>query len=342
MIKIFGVDISEHNGYVDFNKMKTDGVQFVMLRASWGHFVEDKLVRRNVEECKRIGLAYGFYHYSYADSNANAKIEATSFLSLCRELGGYTYPLCLDMEDADHWKANNGVGDRQNIRTIQIFKEVIEEAGEYLILYMSKSWFDRLRAQNTILIDSIDAWLAHWGIQEPSMNCGMWQYSSDGVIVGSSTRTDVNWCYKDYPAILAGMNNSSTIQPNPTPEDSIQERLLSVGDYVRIKASAIEYATGEKIPDWVKERTYTILQIRNDKVLLKEIMSWVHITDVKVEQSLPTKLFLGKKVYIKASASTYATGEFIPYWVKGNPYTIMQIGEGKVLLKEIMSWVSIN
>lgn len=343
MIKIFGVDISEHNGYVDFNKMKTDGVQFVMLRASWGHFVEDKLVRRNVEECKRIGLAYGFYHYSYADSDANAKIEATSFLSLCKELGGYTYPLCLDMEDADHWKANHGVDDRQNIRTIQIFREVIEEAGEYLILYMSKSWFDRLKAQNAKLIDSIDAWLAHWGIQEPSMNCGMWQYSSDGVISGSSARTDVNWCYKDYPAILAGMKNaSSTIQPNPTPEDSKQESLLTVGDHVRIKASAIEYVTGEKIPNWVKERTYTILQIRSGKVLLQEIMSWVYITDVEDKKSISTKLFLGKTVYIKTSALTYATGEHIPNWVKGKPYKILQIGEGKVLLKEIMSWVLVK
>ena len=45
------------------------------------------------------------------------------------------------MEDADGWKARNGVDDAQNLRTIKIFKDVIEGAGKYLTLYMSKSWF---------------------------------------------------------------------------------------------------------------------------------------------------------------------------------------------------------
>lgn len=341
MIKRFGVDISEHNGYVDFAKMKAAGVEFVMLRASWGHFVEDKLVRRNVKECLRVGMPYGFYHYSYADNDANAKVEATSFLALCRQLGGYTYPLDLDMEDADHWKAKNGVGDKQNLRTIQIFKDVIEGAGEYLTLYMSKSWFDRLRAQNQTLIDSIDAWLAHWGIDEPSMTCGMWQYSSDGVIDGSSARTDVNWCYKDYPAILAAMKgNTKPVEPAPTPEEPKHDTsAIAVGDTVRIKSSATNYVTGQSIPDWVKDKSHTVMQVATGKVLLKEIMSWVRTADIEGQESASSGMFLGKEVKIKSSASTYATGERIPNWAKGNPYTIMQIGNGKVLLKEIMSWV---
>lgn len=341
MIKRFGVDISEHNGYVDFAKMKATGVEFVMLRASWGHFAEDKLVRRNVKECLRVGMPYGFYHYSYADNDANAKIEATSFLALCRQLGGYTYPLDLDMEDADHWKAKNGVGDKQNLRTIQIFKDVIEGTGEYLTLYMSKSWFDRLRAQNQTLIDSIDAWLAHWGIDEPSMNCGMWQYSSDGVVDGSSARTDINWCYKDYPAILAAMKgNTKPVEPAPTPEEPKHETsTIAVGDTVRIKSSATNYVTGQSIPDWVKDKSYTVMQVATGKVLLKEIMSWVRTADIEGQGNASSGLFLGKEVKIQSSASTYATGEHIPNWAKGSPYTIMQIGDGKVLLKEIMSWV---
>lgn len=215
-IKLFGVDISEHNGNVDFAKMKASGVKYVMLRTSWGHFAEDKLIRRNVQKCKEAGLPYGFYHYSYAATDQNAKEEAAKFLALCNELGGYTYPLNLDMEDADGWKARNGVSDAQNLRTIKIFKDVIEGAGKYLTLYMSKSWFDRLRAKDKALIDSIDPWLAHWGIDKPSMDCGMWQYSSDGVIPGSSARTDVNWCYKDYPAIIKG-NTSKPSKPNTLP-----------------------------------------------------------------------------------------------------------------------------
>lgn len=340
-MRLYGVDISEHNGYVDFERMKNDEVEFVMLRTSWGHFVEDKMIRRNVAECRRVGLPYGFYHYSYADSETNAKFEATSFLNLCRELGGYTYPLCLDMEDADHWKANHGVGDTLNLFTIQTFKDVIEAAGEYLTLYMSKSWFDRLRALNAYLIDSIDAWLAHWGVDKPSMTCGMWQYSSDGIVDGSSTRTDVNYCYKDYPAILASMKSGeSTVVPDVTPTPSpMPSNDIKVGDTVTVKASATNYVTGQTIPGWVKKKSHTVLQVATGKVLLKEIMSWVRTADIDGQTDASTGIFLGKEVKVKASASTYATGQDIPNWVKGNTYTIMQIGDGKVLLKEIMSWI---
>lgn len=342
MTKLFGVDISEHNGNVDFALMKADGVKFVMLRASWGHFKEDKRVRENVAKCQAVGMPYGFYHYSYASSDAEAKQEAQSFLALCKSLGGYTYPLNLDMEDADHWKVNNGVGDDQNLRTIKIFKDTLEGDGQYMSLYMSKSWFDRLRAKDKSLIDSIDAWLAHWGISEPSMACGMWQYSSDGVVAGSSPRTDVNYCYKDYPSILANMGHAVPVPaPKPTPMPDVSAG-IKVGQSVKIKSSATHYVTGEAIPAWVKNQTYTVYQTGNGKVLLQEIMSWVRTADIQGQADAPKGLFTGQQVIVKASASTYATGQTIPAWVKGQTYTIYQVGNGKVLLKEIMSWVRNN
>ena len=56
---------------------------------------------------------------------------------------------------------------------------------------------------------------------------------------------------------------------------------FTVGQKVRVKQSAKKYATGQTIPDWVKGRTYTIMQVKSDRVLLKEIMSWVYQTDVE-------------------------------------------------------------
>ncbi len=336
MKKTKGIDVSEHNGVINWDKIKADGIEFAMIRASWGHFEEDKQLHRNVSECKRVGMPYGFYHYSYADNDANAKIEAQKFLKLCKEIGGYTYPLNLDMEDADGWKSRNGVGDSQNLRTIKIFKDVIESAGEYLTLYMSKSWFDRLRELDAKLIDSLDPWLAHWGITEPSMECGMWQYTSDGIVEGSSLRTDMNYAYKDYPTIL---NKAS--KPKPSKPTLEQTNSIKVGDKVKIKKTATHYVTGEAIPDWVKNKTYTVVQLGNGKVLLKEIMSWVRVCDIQGQKDILSGLFTGKVVKVKDTATNYATGEKIPAWVKGKKYTVYQIGKGKVLLKEIMSWVKI-
>lgn len=55
---------------------------------------------------------------------------------------------------------------------------------------------------------------------------------------------------------------------------------IKVGSKVKIKADAVRYSTGEKIPDWVKGKTYTVQQLEPGKVLLKEIYSWVNLEDV--------------------------------------------------------------
>ena len=60
-----------------------------------------------------------------------------------------------------------------------------------------------------------------------------------------------------------------------------QGSTLKVGAKVKIKSSAIKYATGEKIPSWVKKKTHTIQKISGEKVLLKEIVSWVYKKDVE-------------------------------------------------------------
>jgi GH25 family lysozyme M1 (1,4-beta-N-acetylmuramidase) len=59
------IDISKHNGIIDFDKVKASGkVDGVMIRSSWGHFREDEQFKRNVSECERLNIPYGFYHYS--------------------------------------------------------------------------------------------------------------------------------------------------------------------------------------------------------------------------------------------------------------------------------------
>jgi N-acetylmuramoyl-L-alanine amidase len=56
---------------------------------------------------------------------------------------------------------------------------------------------------------------------------------------------------------------------------------FKVGDKVKIKSSATHYATGQTIPNWVKGQTYTIQQVKSDRVLLKEIISWVYKKDLE-------------------------------------------------------------
>lgn len=122
---------------------------------------------------------------------------------------------------------------------------------------------------------------------------------------------------------------------------------IGVGSKVKIKSSASKYATGQSIPSWVKGNTYTVSQVKSDRVLLKEITSWVFRKDISVvsgggtatKKNTTPSFKVGSKVKIKSSAQRYTTGQQIPSWVKGKTYTIYQTKSDRVLLKEIMSWV---
>ena len=57
-----GIDVSEHNGILDWDAIKKGGIEFAIIRSSWGHFEEDKQFRRNVRECERVKMPYGLYH----------------------------------------------------------------------------------------------------------------------------------------------------------------------------------------------------------------------------------------------------------------------------------------
>ncbi len=97
-------------------------------------------------------------------------------------------------------------------------------------------------------------------------------------------------------------------------------RAFSVGDKVKVIGS--NYATGQAIPEWVKSNIYTIQELTNTEALLKEIESWVYLTDL-----VKSNIVVGAKVRIKSSATNYATGEPI------------QLTNTEALLKEIESWV---
>lgn len=172
-----------------------------------------------------------------------------------------------------------------------------------------------------------------------------------------------------FDAIIAAVKGY--IEPKPLP---IRIE-LSAGDRVKIKPSALVYFTGERIPDWVKRRIYTVMRINTleSRALLKEIYSWVYLSDIEPvaddsetnensiqdiepkpepkplpqppKDDISRKRFrVGERVHVKTDALRFYTGEKIPYWVKDKVHTIMQINssEGKVLLKEIYSWVKIS
>ena len=159
------------------------------------------------------GMPWGAYHYSYALNATEAKAEAKAFLKIVKSVTGRSYPLVVDIEDADKYKSKRGMTIKDEIPVIQAFKDVV---GDDLMLYCNLSYYNTLHKASPTLISSLDLWLAHWGVNEPGAKCDIWQYSSDGKVNGSSSRTDMDKCYTDYTRASKPVASSTTIKKGQT------------------------------------------------------------------------------------------------------------------------------
>lgn len=204
-----GIDVSKWNGKIDFQKVKNDGTDFVIIREGYGKKDPkqvDKLFHRNIQEAQKVGLPVGVYHYSYADSVSDAKAEA----EFCLEnIQGYKieYPIVLDVEDRTMLSLSN----RQRTDICKAFCEGIEKAGYYVMIYCNLNWYKNYLYSEKL--KKYDLWLAQWDVAAPSVECGIWQKTDKGTIDGIIGNVDLNIAYKDYPTIMKirGLNGFKTI-----------------------------------------------------------------------------------------------------------------------------------
>lgn len=203
-----GIDVSKHNGTIDWAKVKEAGVQFAMIRAGYGANNIDAQFKRNISECNRLGIPCGVYWFSYAYTEEMARKEAEHCLTAIKPYK-LDYPVAFDFEyDSVSYAAKKGVSMTKSLasKLVKAFCGAIEEAGYYAMNYANAdyhaNYFDA-SVKNTY-----DLWLAQWP-KSPDLSappaCGIWQYSSTGTMPGISGNVDMNAAYKDYPAIIAGM-----------------------------------------------------------------------------------------------------------------------------------------
>lgn len=218
-----GIDISAYQNKVDYSKLKGQ-IDFVIVRTSYGFFNEDKMYKTHLAGLESNNIPYGLYHYSYARNLDEAKIEVEGFLNIAKNYNP-TYPLIIDMEDADNWKKNNGnPSNDMYVQICEYFCTKVEEAGYYAMIYANKNWFET--KLNDSRLDRFDKWLAQWS-SEPTYNkpFGMWQYTSKGTVDGIEGNVDRDIAYKNYPEIIKNMNS------RPEAEG---DQILSIGSIVRI------------------------------------------------------------------------------------------------------------
>ena len=191
-----GIDISHHQGDIDFSKLK-DRIDFAMVRTSYGDFYEDRKYKTNIKQLEKIHVPYGLYHFSYAKDIEGAKKEASNFINLIKNYNP-TYPVVIDIEYSNRTSnvSNNTLND-----IAYTFCAMVENAGYYVMIYANLDYFNN--KLNDKRLDRYDKWLAEWK-NKPTYNkaFGIWQYSSKGRLPGINGNVDLNISYKDYPSII--------------------------------------------------------------------------------------------------------------------------------------------
>ena len=197
-----GVDVSKHNGNVDWQAVKNAGYgSFAIIRAGYGGDYtnqDDPQFERNVNECERLGIPYGVYLYSYALNTNDAKGEVNHILRLLKKVGkNFKYGVWFDMEDADSYKKNHGMPSNSTLVDIcYTFCEAVESAGYYTGIYASLSWFNN--QLNNSKLDRFDKWVAQWN----NTGCtykktySIWQ-NTNNVSIGGK-RFDGNKLIRDF------------------------------------------------------------------------------------------------------------------------------------------------
>lgn len=202
-----GIDVSRHNGAIDWAKVKAAGIEFAMIRAGYGTSVDSRF-RYNASECNRLGIDVGIYWFSYAINTTQARQEAELCITTISQYT-ITYPVSYDFEyDSIDNARKKGVTITSTLMNAMAtaFLTRIEQAGYYAINYTNIDFLNRGFAE---LTDRFDTWLAQWSVSAPTKPCGIWQYSATGRVNGIAGDVDLNYAIKDY--------TNPVTPPSPSP-----------------------------------------------------------------------------------------------------------------------------
>lgn len=188
-----GIDVSEWQGKINWDKVKQDDIKFAIIRCGYGMNYtsqDDEEFEKNIKECERLNIPFGIYLMSYANTVEKARSEAQHIL---RQTKGHNPSLGLwyDVED----NATSGsVGKETLTNIINTFCRTVKNAGYKVGVYASLNWLDNKIEKQ--IKENYPIWVAQYYSKcEYSGKYVLWQYSSSGKVNGISGNVDMNYLY---------------------------------------------------------------------------------------------------------------------------------------------------
>ena len=185
-----GIDVSEWQGNIDWNRVKNTDVEFAIIRCGFaGNYskYDDKKFVRNVKECQRLGIPFGVYLYSYAQDVEDAKDEANHTLRLLQGLN-LSYPVFYDLEENS---VMSTVSKSTIAKVAETYVSMIKAAGYNCGVYANLYWFNNYLTDP--YFDSVMKWVAQYNVEcNYQKYYSMWQGTSSGYVDGIAGNVDIN------------------------------------------------------------------------------------------------------------------------------------------------------
>lgn len=197
MEAIKAIDISHHNGVINFTDVKTSGINTVIIRTGYGKYSTSQIDKRffeNYDKAKSAGCSLGAYHYSYATSPEAAVEEAEAMLKIIGDRK-FDLPLFFDIEESKQAKLSKTTCTAM----VAAFCNRLEKAGKWAGVYSYDAFFGK--NLDEAIVNRYTTWVARVENVQPKVckRYDIWQYSWKGKIAGIKGDVDMNYVYKDFP-----------------------------------------------------------------------------------------------------------------------------------------------
>lgn len=260
-MKEYGLDLSKHNGNLDFNVIKNAGNSFVILRAGYGNSISQKDVKfeEYYKSAKAAGLKVGAYWYSYALTPSEAIIEAKCFYEVIKGKQ-FEYPVYFDIENRDHHK---GASNAELVKMCQNFCDFMESKGYLAGVYANTDWFTNYISG--LPKGKYNEWEANYGLNDGTLqdvklvrNPRIHQFTSNYEL--NNKKFDRNVSYFDFETVIKerGLNGFSKNRLGKLTDNQVANEIIQgVG----------EWGNGEERKKKLGLRYTAIQNIVNKKLL---------------------------------------------------------------------------
>lgn len=252
--KIKGIDISYHEGKINFQKVLEDNIKFIIIRQGYRKTIDKKFIEY-VKECKKYNIPIMTYHFIYTDGATIEENAVSTFNNLIKAgLDPITTWIAADLE-YDTWKKNGQkcTKERCTKYTLQYLNTLEKLGCKKLFIYMNDDYYENYYDINQI--KKYPIWSANFSRTTPKHNCVIFQYSEKGRVKGINSYVDMNYLYDKnmlstsstaatitapIEQILEGENNKLNTTIKQTGE--ITANLLNVRTWAGMQNSTVSFS----------------------------------------------------------------------------------------------------